>query len=290
LLDIARSVRPVISDKPVTSGIIQAQCNKVGIKRGFFMKPHKVKQIVGYTPYMRLEQAYRITDFINEKKIKDVLELGFAHGVSTCYLAAALEEVGDGFITTIDLESKRNYNPNIEQLLEKCSFRDVVVKWYYEPTSYTWRLMRFLEQDPSLQFDFCYLDGAHSWFVDGFAFFLVDRLLRPGGWIIFDDLDWTYAMSPSLANTDWVQSMPLDEQKEPQIRKVYELLVKTHPCYGDFRVQDGWAYAHKISESVSDPAQIRQETIYEPLTLKNIILHFKQEIIRRYERWRLKSI
>jgi len=93
-----------------------------------------------------------------------------------------------------------------------------------------------LEEDPITRFDFCYVDGAHSWFVDGFAFFLVDRLLMPGGRIIFDDLNWTYVRSPSLKNTEMVINMPQDERETPQVLKVYELLVKTHSSYSDFMI------------------------------------------------------
>ena len=226
------------------------------------MTPDEVKKIVGDLPHMTLEQGKRITEFIRQNEIRNILELGFCHGVSTCYMAAALDDGEAGSITTIDLECSVNKEPNIEQLLEKTEQRHKVT-FYYEPTSYTWRLMKFLEENPKPRFDFCYVDGAHSWFVDGFAFFLVDRLLQLNGWIIYDDLDWTYAYSPALGDTDWVKTMPIEERQTPQIRKVYELLVKTHPSYDNFRVEDGWAYAHKTTESAADPASVRQEVIVE---------------------------
>jgi predicted O-methyltransferase YrrM len=225
------------------------------------MKPEIIRQIVGRTPYMTLEQARRITEFIHNNEIKDVLELGFAHGVSTCYIAAALEETGKGSITTIDHERARGLRPSIEQFVEQCGYRNMVTI-HYEPTSYTWRLMNFLEQDPSPTFDFCYIDGAHKWFDDGFAFFLVDRLLRPGGWIIFDDYEWTYASDPMLRKTDWFKNMPREERETPQVQKVYELLVKSHPNYDNFQVKYGWAYAHKAKEALTDPPQVRREVIY----------------------------
>ena len=37
--------------------------------------------------------------------------------------------------------------------------------------------MKMLEDDPEPRFDFCYIDGVHNWADDGFAFFLIDRLL-----------------------------------------------------------------------------------------------------------------
>jgi predicted O-methyltransferase YrrM len=188
------------------------------------MKNHDVRSLVGDLPHMTVKQAERITKFIADKQVETILELGFSHGVSTCYMAAVLSELGRGSIVTIDLERAREATPNIEELLDRIG-ESQRVKVFYEPTSYTWRMMRFLEEDTTPRFDFCYLDGAHSWFVDALAFFLVDRLLRPGGWIIFDDLDWTYATSPSLKESEEVRSMPLDEQTTSQVKKIYELLV-----------------------------------------------------------------
>jgi hypothetical protein len=76
----------------------------------------------------------------------------------------------------------------------------------------------------------------------------VDRLLRPNGWIIFDDLDWTYATSPALGNTERVRRMPEDERTTRQVRLVYDLLVKTHPEYHNFRDEGEWAFAQKRAE------------------------------------------
>jgi len=211
----------------------------------------RVKELIGDTSHMSLYQANRLTAFMAEHAVQNVLELGFAHGVSTCYMAAALARFGSGSIVTIDLESARQREPNIEELLARVG-QSGRVTVYFEPTSYTWRLMKFLEEERRPAFDLCYIDGAHNWFVDGFAFFLVHLLLKPGGWIIFDDLDWTYATSPSLAHTERVRRMPEDERTTPQVRKVYELLVKSHPQYHNFRMENGWAYAQKKCDSVSE--------------------------------------
>ena len=208
------------------------------------MTCQEVKDLVGNAPHMTLEQGRAISEFIAANRVENILELGFQHGVSTCYMAAALAGRGRGSIVTVDLESARRESPCIEELLGRAGLRDRVTA-FYEPTSYTWRLMRLLEEDPKPRFDLCYLDGAHSWFVDGFAFFLADRLLRPGGWLIMDDLNWTYDHSPALKDTDWVRSMPADEKTTQQVKRVYELLVKTHPDYHNFTISNGWAYAQK---------------------------------------------
>jgi predicted O-methyltransferase YrrM len=106
--------------------------------------------------------------------------------------------------------------------------------------------MRYIEANSEPIFDLAYIDGSHSWFVDGFAFFLVDRLLRDGGWIIFDDMDWSFAKSKSSQILRRLNDMPEDERTTPQVRLIFELLVKRHPGYGNFREQGSWGFAQKL--------------------------------------------
>jgi predicted O-methyltransferase YrrM len=202
----------------------------------------KVKQVVEDLPYMSLKKAQVMEDFIRKHSISNILELGFFHGVSTCYMAAALEEVDQGSIVSIDLHSAQKRQPNIEELLEKCGYLETV-EFYYEPASYNWRLMKLIEAQERT-FDLCYLDGGHDWYNTGLAFFLVDKLLRPGGWIIFDDLDWTM----EHIEAQWALRKPEEERITPQVRKVWELLVKTHPQYSNFYEQGGWGYAQKVDK------------------------------------------
>ena len=176
-------------------------------------------------------------------------------------MAGALEEMGYGKITTVDLEDTRAVEPNIEHLLKTLGLSEYV-SVFYEPTSYTWRLLKLIEENPDPIFDFCYLDGAHDWFVDGFAFLLVDRLLLPGGWIVFDDIDWTYSLSPVLKDTERVKNMPLEEKETRQMRKVYDLLVKPHPNYNNFIVKGEWAYAQKQFTN-SDLKRPKMEVVYK---------------------------
>lgn len=220
---------------------------------------NEVSKAIGDVPFMQLPEATTLSEFITKHKARNILELGFYHGVSTCYIAATVKHNGGGSVVTVDLENVRNLKPNATELLAKCGVSDVVTA-YFEPTSYVWRLMRFLEQDPVPQFDLCYIDGAHNWFVDGFAFFLVDRLLKPGGWIVMSDLDWTYDSSPT--NRERAKGMPEDERTTPQVRKVYELLVKTHPSYGEFMERDDWAYARKAPHASGGNTPVKREIVY----------------------------
>jgi len=248
------------------------------------MTPNEVKAVVGDTPGMGFEQGRTITAFIHAKNPATVLELGFYHGVSSCYIAAALAEIGAGRLVTIDNESALTRKPFIGDLLARCALGPLVEFWC-EPTSYTWRLMRFLEEDSRPRFDLCYIDGAHTWFVDGFAFFLVDRLLRPGGWVIFDDLDWTWARSPSSRDTEGVRRMPRDERETPQVSLIYNLLVKPHPNYGKFEVSKGWAYAQKLGPEVG-PIQVKREVVYTDLrSIAAKVKHRTLRLLRGVREW-----
>lgn len=210
-----------------------------------------VRLVVGDTPNMSPEQGRRIGRLIQQYDCRDVLELGFRQGVSTCYMARVMAERGTGHLVTIDRETARKWSPNIEDFLTASGCRDKVTI-HYEPTSYTWRLMKLLEEDPRERFDLCYLDGAHTWEVDALAFFLVDRLLRPGGWIVFDDLDWTIGNSPTLRDRPATQALPADERETPQVRQIFELLVKPHSRYGEFRVEADWGFARKLTSCSSE--------------------------------------
>lgn len=195
---------------------------------------------------MSFGQAKYLEDFIKSKNLTSLLELGFAHGVSSCYMASILKDMGEGYLTTIDLYSAKHRRPNIEQLIHKLDLYGYI-DYYYEYESYNWRLMRFIEVNDGPVFDFCYIDGAHDWNVDGFAFLLVDKLLKPGGWIIFDDMNWTFNSSPSMRELDRVKNMPYDVKNIPHMTKVFDVLVKPHPDYCNFEITDfGWGIAQKI--------------------------------------------
>ena len=100
--------------------------------------------------------------------------------------------------------------------------------------SYNWSLMRLLEEREEPVFDYVFIDGAHTWALDALAFLLVDRLLREGGYVDFDDYRWTLAGSPSMNPRVFpdVRRLYTDEQiREPQVARVVDLLVRRDPRY-----------------------------------------------------------
>lgn len=63
-------------------------------------------------PYTPPPLGRRLYEFVQENRVSRILELGFAHGVSTCYMAAALSANGSGSILTIDDHSARDRDPS----------------------------------------------------------------------------------------------------------------------------------------------------------------------------------
>lgn len=208
-----------------------------------------IAKILKDLPYMTNLQGKIIYDFIRRSGFQNILELGFAHGTSTCYFAAALDEIKSGIITTIDNQLAKDRKPNIFILLDKTNLNDYV-KPIFAETSYTWELMKIIEQQTidgicKPLFDFCFIDGAHTWEVDGLAFFLVEKLLKPGGWILFDDIYWTFSKSPSLKNTKIVKKMPDDQKTIPQVERIFSLLVRKHQNFGNIKIHKEWGWAQK---------------------------------------------
>lgn len=192
-----------------------------------------------------------VYDFILAEQPEVLLELGFLHGVSTCYMAAALHELGRGLITTIDLPTALKLDPSLPTLLEKLrleAFVDVKVT----ERGYNWELLQLIDAQTTPMstdpvFDLCYVDGSHLWETDGLAFFLVERLLRPGGTLIFDDLDWCLSHSPSLKNEDWVRALSPEDRRFQHMDAVFRLLVAPHPNIEETVVDGGWGWARKQS-------------------------------------------
>jgi predicted O-methyltransferase YrrM len=184
--------------------------------------------------------------FVRDQGFTSCLELGFAHGVSSVYIAAALEANGAGSLTSVDIPSALERDPLASDLLERAALSHRV-ELVIDPDSYVWWLRRRLREqlrDGHIEpaYDFVFLDGAHTWDTDGLAFCLADRLLEPGGWILFDDLDWR-ASDPNSS------AVPEDTREFAHVKEIWDLLVATNPIYDELRSDGNWGYARKSASS-----------------------------------------
>lgn len=89
--------------------------------------------------------------------------------------------------------------------------------------SYNWNLsdMLFQMRNDNLDgiFDVVYLDGSHSFLHDAAACCLLKELLKPNGYIVFDDVFWSYDKNQKLAAS--VAEFYTEQQlRECQIQRV----------------------------------------------------------------------
>lgn len=55
--------------------------------------------------------------------------------------------------------------------------------------TYSWTLFEMLTRDE--QFDAIYVDGHHTFYIDLPAILLAEKLLKPGGYLLLDDIEWS---------------------------------------------------------------------------------------------------
>ncbi len=215
------------------------------------MRFETVQKAVHGVPFIDEAAARFLYDLIVREKPTRILELGIAHGTATCYMAAALDEVGAGRIVSVDLlEAGELFSPSPEQQLFQLGL-DQNVRIVRMQTGYTWflhdEIRRLTEGDLCKpEYDLCIIDGPKNWTIDGCAFFLVDKLLKDTGWIIFDDYFWTYAEADTRrVATDGITHRRLSEEERhtPQVKEIFELLVRQHPHYSNLAVYSDWGWA-----------------------------------------------
>ena len=119
-----------------------------------------------------------------ERATEVSLEVGCAYGVSSLYICEALREVGYKHIV-IDPYQHSGWKGIGLANLRRANYSDIVD--FHEAFSHQC-LSRLTEEH--VKIDFAFVDGEHTFdyvFVD---FLLIDKLLRPGGIIIFDDFSY----------------------------------------------------------------------------------------------------
>ena len=179
-------------------------------------------------------------------RAKDCLELGTGFGATACVMAAAIDEIGGGTVTTVDHMDRQPVGvTHLARITGMTKYLHPVVI----ERGYNWFLLQMLRErtngarcEPC--FDYCYLDGAHEWEPDALAALLLPRLLRPGGWLMLDDLNYRFRgteTGPNATRAHWSN----EELDTAHVGMVFDLLVTTHPDLELFMLSNtghiGWA-------------------------------------------------
>jgi predicted O-methyltransferase YrrM len=228
------------------------------------MEFEAVAAAVEGVPFMSPAEGRIVYDHVRRTRPAQALDVGTAHGVSAAYIAAALEANGAGHVTTVESSAVRFEGPTPEELLDRAGLSHcVTIDRSY--STYTWFLKEQVQARSDEAgnceplYDFCYLDGAKDWTIDGLAVVLIEKLLRGGGWLLMDDLDWTFSSAGS-ETVGVLTTAKLSEREltEPHLRAVFELIVKQHPSFTELRIEDGWwGWARKAP---GEPRRLTLET------------------------------
>ena len=97
--------------------------------------------------------------------------------------------------------------------------------------SFCWNLGKQVS-DPKNKdglYDLVYLDGAHSFLLSGLACALLKTLIRDGGYLIFDDLNWSFGSSPDCnpkVRPDILKRFTREQVDTFQIQMVVDVFMK----------------------------------------------------------------
>lgn len=226
------------------------------------MKFDDVWAKVGHLPYTNKERSQRLYDLVFDNKMHDTMELGVAYGKTLAVTLAALHEIKaqDPYVEGAEadgydlVEAKEWFTPSAEETIKSLRLPDnpycghAHARVFRDRVSYQWSLLcsvRVACLFPSgrTPYDLVFLDGAHNCFHDVGAFFMAERLLNPGGYLIVDDLPWVPSKgmtAPMIWGTNINEAWSEEQRNTPHMQWIWDCLVKTHPNLTDFDESDPW--------------------------------------------------
>jgi hypothetical protein len=190
-------------------------------------------RLTGRPPRAVLHPNHATLDFLARTRCRTIAEIGVATGSTSEGILRYLN--GEGILHLFDRDDVLE---PVSERLHGLGYRNFVCHGNSRRTldSYNWSLMKLLRDHPAPFLDYVYLDGAHTWAHDALAFCLIDRLLLPGGYIDFDDHDWTIDGSPTVNPRAFPTMRKLyteEQMATPQVRMIVDLLVRPGNRYAE---------------------------------------------------------
>ena len=181
-------------------------------------------------------------EFLNViKHLKDapprsisVAEIGIGYGATTLQVLKTLD-AGDVYYA-FDFAEKLNDLVSDLQTRDFGAKCEIVLAPNTDKMfdSYNWNLSNMIFQMRARNevglFDAVYLDGAHTLLHDGLAVCMLKELLKDGGFLVLDDVFWTFASI--LFGRGYAEGKFTDEQMNDwQIFRVRKLFMDNDPNY-----------------------------------------------------------
>ena len=128
------------------------------------------------------KQGESLHEIISEVRPKVSLEIGLAYGISSLYICEALAKVQAERHIIID-PYQHQWWKGIGILNLKEAGYEKMIEFHEAPS---FRVLPKLEAD-GLRIDFAFIDGYHTFDYVMVDFFYIDKMLRVGGVVAFDD-------------------------------------------------------------------------------------------------------
>jgi predicted O-methyltransferase YrrM len=125
-----------------------------------------------------------------------VYEIGVGVGATTLPIAKALNNNGQ-----LLLFSRAKDVLELSSDLRELGFSNICDIWGSANKTYSgyhFELARGFVANALPEFDLAYIDGGHVFHLDGPATCILKELCNPGGYMVFDDWNWTLAKSPTM--------------------------------------------------------------------------------------------
>src|SRR5687767_14724334 len=116
------------------------------------MKLEQLQGRLANIPHTTPKGGAVLYNTITENQYTKCLELGFADGVGTAYIAGALDELGAGHVTALDRTAALRRSPRADTVLASLGLQHRA-ELIFEESSYTWFLLDRIEQQDQ-KFDF----------------------------------------------------------------------------------------------------------------------------------------
>ena len=170
-------------------------------------------------------------ELVKEFQPKNYCEIGFYKGHTLIEVLKILPQ--DSKIDLYDFQDK------FEPLKTKISQDDLKRITFFGNTykyldSYNTSLFKNIASKNPPQYDYVFLDGAHTFPIDCLTFFLIEKCLKVGSIIDLDDNDWSMATSPSMNPKVFPMVKKLynyEQIKEKGVQMIIDAFLKDSPHY-----------------------------------------------------------
>jgi hypothetical protein len=210
------------------------------------MRIEEVLQSAADGSRRQIRLAAMLYDFVQANLLASCLFICRTPSIAmACAAAAVAIEADRGSFIVISSRPDNSRLLAFEALLERTGLSQLVTI-YSEPSSCHWRLMNFLRSGSQSSFDFIYIEGCTTWQDLSFTCCLAELLLKQGGWIVVDNLLFTFRESRSLDRRQ-NSATPSEQRSLAQVKAVFKLLVEGNTNFYNFRYLEDVGFARRCT-------------------------------------------